>query len=351
MKVMGWKILAILFVASALTSMSHAQPYSATKTAAGPVEVIRLADAARGIEVAIVPSIGNIAYEMKVRGKNIFWFPYDAPAELKEKPVFAGNLFLAPWANRLDGDAFWANGRKYALNPDLGNLRRDEHGKPIHGLLLFSSAWEVAALHADDRRAEVTSRLEFWKYPELMAQFPFAHAIEMTYRLEDGALEVITRIENHSREPMPLAVGYHPYFRLHDSPHDEWRVHLAAKARLVLSSQFIPTGQREPVQPPDPVPLAGRSLDDVFTNLVRDSSGRSEFFVEGKKEKISVIYGPKYSVAVIYAPAGRGFICFEPMSAITNAFNLTHAGLYDELQSIPPGGVWQESYWIRPSGF
>lgn len=25
--------------------------------------------------------------------------------------------------------------------------------------------------------------------------------------------------------------------------------------------------------------------------------------------------------------------------------------VYKDLQSIPPGGVWQESFWIRPSGF
>jgi hypothetical protein len=39
-----------------------------------------------------------------------------------------------------------------------------------------------------------------------------------------------------------------------------------------------------------------------------------------------VVYGPKYTVAVIYAPPGKDFICFEPMSAITDAFNLATAG-------------------------
>jgi aldose 1-epimerase len=39
------------------------------------------------------------------------------------------------------------------------------------------------------------------------------------------------------------------------------------------------------------------------------------------------------------------------MTALTNAFNLAHAGVYKDLPSIPPGGVWEESYWIEPSGF
>jgi aldose 1-epimerase len=47
----------------------------------------------------------------------------------------------------------------------------------------------------------------------------------------------------------------------------------------------------------------------------------------------------------------RNFICFEPMAGITNAVNLAHRGVYKELQSVPPGGTWQESFWVRPSGF
>lgn len=64
-----------------------------------------------------------------------------------------------------------------------------------------------------------------------------------------------------------------------------------------------------------------------------------------------MIYGPKYTVAVVYAPPGKDFICFEPMAAITNAFNLAHAGVYKELQSVAPGGEWRESFWIQPSGW
>jgi aldose 1-epimerase len=39
------------------------------------------------------------------------------------------------------------------------------------------------------------------------------------------------------------------------------------------------------------------------------------------------------------------------MSGVTDAFNLQQSGLYHELQSIPPGQTWEESFWIRPSGF
>jgi aldose 1-epimerase len=39
------------------------------------------------------------------------------------------------------------------------------------------------------------------------------------------------------------------------------------------------------------------------------------------------------------------------MAGIDNAINLAHRGVYKELQMIPPGKIWQESFWIRPAGF
>lgn len=306
------------------------------------IETIRLHDPAHEVEVSVAPSIGNMAYEMKVRGRNVLWFPFDSVEALRAAPSLCGVPFLGPWANRIDGDAYYANGRRYCLNPDLGNLRRDPNGLPIHGLLNFCPLWQVV----DRGPAHVASRIEHWRHPDLMAQFPFAHNVTMTYRLTDGALEVETEIENVGVEPMPVAVGYHPYFCLHDAPRDGWKVHLAARRRLVLSDRLVPTGESRPCAIDDPWPLAGSQLDDVFADLVRDADGRARFWVEGANERVTVAYGPKYTVAVVYAPAGRDFICFEPMAAVTNAFNLAHTGSYDGLQSVAPGGVWRESFWI-----
>jgi aldose 1-epimerase len=204
----------------------------------------------------------------------------------------------------------------------------------------------VSEAKADDASAWVTSRLEFWRHADLLAQFPFPHTLTMTHRLRDGAVEVETSIENHGAEAMPVGIGFHPYFRLHDAHRDQWHVHLAARDHLVLNQQLIPTGERKPVEFADPHSLSTGQLDDVFANLIRDPDGRARFHVEAGRERITVAYGPKYTVAVVYAPKGQDFICFEPMSAITNAFNLAHDGKYGELQSVPAGGTWRESFWM-----
>jgi aldose 1-epimerase len=212
--------------------------------------------------------------------------------------------------------------------------------------------------------------------------------------LQDGVLQVQTAITNMAAEPMPVAIGFHPYFRLTDSPREEWSITVPAKSRWILAPPGIPTGQIEPAgeffSNHQPAPLRDYSLDDVFGDLVRDAQGRAHAIVKGRQQQIEVMLGPNFRSLVVWspdplrkgkgsnesnrsvqpargaqpaagaAPPGSGsaapptdpnYICFEPMAGITDALNLAQKGIYKELQSIPPGGTWQESFWIKPSGF
>jgi aldose 1-epimerase len=337
-----------VFLILVLAAVAAAQNYTAQETSEDGVSIVRLGDAAHGVEVSVMPSIGNRAYEMKVHGQDILYFSGNDLAQYEKRPAMEGVPFLAPWGNRLDEAAFWANDKKYLLNLGLGNVSANP--LPIHGLLLTSPLWKVTEVEADQHSAHVTSRLEFWRYPELMAQWPFAHEYEMTYRLADGVLEVQTTVANFSREEMPLVIGFHPYYRIPDIPRDEWMAHIPARQAVVTDSQLIPTGEYKPMDLPDPLPLKGRTLDNGYRDLVRDRQGRAVFSIEAGGKKVEAMFGPNYPAAVVWEPAGREFICFEPMAGITDAVNLHHAGKYPELQTVPPGGKWTESFWIRASG-
>ena len=50
-------------------------------------------------------------------------------------------------------------------------------------------------------------------------------------------------------------------------------------------------------------------------------------------------------------PWDHGFVAIEPMVGISNAMNAAQAGSYKDLQSIPPGGAWEESFWVEPTGY
>jgi aldose 1-epimerase len=320
--------------------------YRAERISVDGMDVIRLHDDGRQANVSIVPAVGNIAYEFKVGSRSVLWTPYTSPIELKQNPVMGGIPFLSPWANRLSGDEYWVNGRAHNIDPAIKNIRRDAFGHPIHGLVLFAP-WTISEVVADESGASVTSRLSLAERPDWLAQFPFPYTLTMTHSLQDGQLTVRLQVANHAEEALPLSMGFHPYFSVPGGDRDSCRLDLPVRSHLLLNSEMLPTGQAEPWNADSSFDLAGRSFDDGFTNLVRTEGGDTIFRAEGGGHSLEVGFGPRFQVAVLYAPPGKPFLCFEPMTAITNAFNLAQEGKYDELQEVGPGESWEERFWIR----
>jgi aldose 1-epimerase len=317
--------------------------FSAEKTTDHGLEVIRLSDAAHHVQASIAPSLGNRAYELSVNGKNLLWVP-------KDRAAFSGIPFLAPWGNRIPGGGFWANGKRYNFNFGLNNLSVNK-GIAIHGMLQTSPLWEVIEMGADRKSAHFTARLQFWRYPDLMANWPFAHEYLMTYSLSSDGLSVSTTIKNLGAEPMPVVIGFHPYFNMPDVPRAECAVHIPAKKHVEMDSNLVATGAFTDVAFPDQVSLKDHTFDDGFTGLIRDANGTATFALQSGAKKIEVVYGPNYKVALVFAPPGQSFVCFEPMAGITNAVNLAHEGKYPELQTVAPNATWHETFTIRLTGF
>jgi aldose 1-epimerase len=383
----------VLMGACATLASPHVAAAQARYSAKQTGDIVQLRDNRTDTTVSVMTSLSN-AYEMVVKGQNLIRMTFASVDDFRARPGLNGIPLLAPFANRLDEQAFYANGKKYNFDMELGNVRG---AIPIHGYLSGARDWKLVDADADGNAAWVTNTLEFYRHPQWMKQFPFAHTLQMTYRLQDGVLEVQTRIENLSIEPMPVAIGFHPYFQLTDSTREDWTLSIGAKTRWLLAPNKIPTGETEPIEKffPDPhsIALKDFDLDDVFGDLERDAQGRAVMSVKGKTQQLDVLLGPNYRSVVLYSPnpanargggggrrggpppraassppaaspapavpltgtspnlPNRGFIAFEPMVGITDSMNLAQKGLYKELQSIPPGGTWQESFWLRPRGF
>ena len=319
-----------------------AAPYSMRRTP----EVVTLEDARHEIVASIAPSAGNIVFEMLVKGRNVLQFPYASLEAFKAKPGLAGIPFMGPWANRLDEQAFYAGGRKYAFDMELGNVRG---AHPIHGFLSAASDWEVVEARADATSVWVTSRLEFFRHPLWMAQFP-SRTRSRSPPPADGALQTRCFAQSTSRRcrsqldsSLLHAVG---------RATDDRTIAVGARTEWLLAPDKIPTGETRPITGrfPDPkaAALKDHDLDHVFGDLVRDSSGRAVMSVTGKSQKLDVVFGPNYRAAVVYAPKGRDFICFEPMAGITDASPRATRPLQEFAD--PPGETWRESFWIRASG-
>jgi len=314
-----------------------------------------LLDPSRKMDFGLVPDIGNFGYEFKVNGKDALIPAPSFQTYLEAHRTSCGNPFLAPWANRIDRDYYYFQGKKYLLNEELGNLRRDQFKQAIHGLLCFESRWRVVKKGTSPQTgAFVTSRLEFHKYPDLAAQFPFAATYEVTHLMKDGQLEVTTEVANTGRSALPLMMAYHPYFRP-DGPRDEWTLSLHARTHWLLNAKLVATGETEPARKFLPnarkFVLGKTFLDDEFSGLERDARGLARISIQGRTQKVEVVYGPEFDVAVVYAPLDKELICIEPQTGPTNCFNLHHDGKYPGLMVLDPGKTFKASFWIVPTGF
>src|SRR6267143_1482029 len=151
-------VALILGILVALAAPATAAEYSIRRHD----DVIQLEDATSQIVVSVAPAAGNLVFEMKVKGQNVLRFPYGSLDEFRSRPALSGIPFLAPWANRLDEQAFYANGKRYAFDMELGNVRG---AIPIHGFTTTNDQWQFVEAKADRKSAWVTSRLDFYKQP------------------------------------------------------------------------------------------------------------------------------------------------------------------------------------------
>ena len=391
------RVALAVTIVTAGAAPAAAERYSARQNG----DVVDLVDADAQMNVSVVWNMCN-AWRIQVKGKDLVRTSATL-AEFQARPGFNGVPFLAPFANRLDETAFYANGNKHNFDLELGNVRGPI---PQTGYVNGTKEWQLVEAKADQRGAWVTCRLDFYRNPRFMAQFPFAHTITMTYRVADGALEVHTRLDNLSTDPMPVVIGFHPIFELPDGNRNDWTVSLDAKTHWIEIPQRLPTGETQPIEnffgsDRTAIQLKKYALiDDVFTDLVRDASGRATMRLMYNGKELDTILGPKFKTVLAWstplpgaapgrggapgpsapaapsgpfpvdsgqgvkvappavppvegapAPTSQGFIAFEPMVAITNALNLAHKGVYKELQSISPGGSWEESFWITTKGY
>src|SRR5262245_25199174 len=113
------KLLMLLAAACVVATPAMAQPYTATREG----QAVKLADARAQTEVWIMPSVGNIAYRMTVKGHDVLRWPHPSIDAFKASPNNVGIPFMAPWINRLDEQAFYANGTRYPFDMALGNVR------------------------------------------------------------------------------------------------------------------------------------------------------------------------------------------------------------------------------------
>lgn len=275
--------------------------------------VLTLSAPDQDLHASFAPGLGMIGASLRHRGEELL-ASCDGLAAYAERGSTMGIPFLHPWANRLAAREGRILGREIRLPEGTTLVRTDEHGRPIHGLLAASPLWEVTSRGADDERAWLEATLDFGAGEDLVALFPFPHRVDLAVELRRDTLRIRTRVTATGGDDVPVSFGFHPYLTLPSVLREQWEIRLPVERHVVLDDRQLPTGETEPVAPVRG-PLGDGTFDDGYDRLTAPPA----FSLAAGARRITLTFEGGYPVAQVFAPPGSPFICFEPMTALTNA--------------------------------
>ncbi|WP_321793591.1 aldose epimerase [Caballeronia sp. J97] len=224
---------------------------------------------------------------------------------------------LAPYSNRVRDARFPAPDGSLV---ELATFPGMAHA--LHGFGQFA-AWSVELLEADC----VVLR---YVHGEGEHGWPWAfEAVQLIEANAQGA-RLSMRIANRSSSPMPVGLGFHPYFgareaELHTTTH--WR-HEAEIAIEPTLEQPARLHEREP---------------EGYTRYLGGWDGRATLrYADGRT--LELIADDALSHVVVHCPAGAGYLCVEPVSHVSDGFNIAARGLPGTgVAIIEPGSEIQAS--------
>jgi aldose 1-epimerase len=292
------------------------------------LEATVLRDESSALEATFVAGAGMLCSSLRHRGEELLAQNAGVAAYAQAGKTMAIPL-LYPWANRLAGFDYSVAARSVPVPHDLTRVRVDQNGLPIHGLVPGLMAWELAPVEDRDRGAEeVVARL-CWSdaQPQLFEVFPFHHELRYAAALRDGRLEIEVTVDACGEDTVPVSFGFHPYLSPPGTPRERLLVELPAMRALELDAQQIPLAPGQALAA-ERFELDEREFDDGFDQVAQPA----HFSVAGAGRRLELTFRAGYPYAQVYAPRAGQFICFEPMTAPTNALR---SG--DGLRVLAPG--------------
>ena len=305
------------------------------RTPLGPLEAVVLAG--DELRASFVPAAGMIGHSLTHRGEELLVQRGGLDAWRGTGRSF-GLPLLHPWANRLRDWRYAAAGRAVSIDRDLGLVRADENGLPIHGALAAAADWDVVDAGSDGEAAWLSASLDYSRRDDRLAVFPYRHRLALELRLEDDALAVTTTVEATGTNAVPLAFGWHPWLSLPGVPRAEWEIELPRRTAYALDDRKLPTGERTAL-PAERFALGDRVLDDHFA-VAEDA----RFVLAGGGREIAVAWTGGYRYAQVFAPGELDVACVEPMMAPVAALSTG-----EELQLAQPGEQVSASWRLRVS--
>ncbi|MBM0742257.1 aldose epimerase [Phormidium sp. CLA17] len=270
-----------------------------------------LTDEATGTTLEIVPERGGIATSWQMNGQEIFYLDKERFTD-PTLTVRGGNPILFPLCGNVVDNTYTHNGKDYSIK---------QHG------FARELPWSVVKQSTDDG-ASLT--LGLTSTEQTRTAYPFEFELAFTYILKGDTLTLSQRFTNHSAEPMPFSVGFHPYFAVTDKTALQFQIPSSEfyDQRAKLSQAY--TGNFD---------FELDEIDVAFTEL---SSHVATVTDPNKNLKLTFTFSPDFSTVVFWTVKGKDFYCLEPWTAGRNALNTG-----DRLIHLAPGATLEAEFAVK----
>ncbi len=173
--------------------------------------------------------------------------------------------------------------------------------------------------------------------------------VKVETTLSHDAFEMTVTAKNVGHDPLPMGIGWHPYFVLPSGNRQQVRLHLPSQTRAIMNNydDSFTTGERVPVKgtPYDfsasgGKPLGTQYLDDNFSNLSYNPEGRtvSEIVDPAAKYGLRLItLSPQIKSIQVYAPPQKNFVALEPQFNLPDPYNQDWGSADTGMVLLQPG--------------
>lgn len=268
-------------------------------------------------DLELCPEGGGCITAFRYQGIDVFRPAKDEYWQTYE-PRAAASFPLVPFSNRIADGRFDFEGRSYRFPINMPPEPHSIHGDG------WKAAWKVEA--QEPARAVLSHE---------PTDTPFSYSSRLVFDLSENGLTASLEITNAGGKRIPVGFGHHPYF-----PRTE-----GLTLEMAVTDVWLPDARQLP-ENKQPVPaawdfstekrLAPLDLDHGFAGW----NGKATMRWPETGIRLTIEADPVFSHVVVYVPAGRDFVCVEPVSHVANAVNLAAAGRTDTgLQVLEPGAT------------
>ena len=236
---------------------------------------------------------------------------------------------LIPFSSRIRDGCFRFNDQEFRLPLNFSPEKHTIHG---HG---WKAPWQVM------EQSATKTQLQYDHQP---GEWPWSYRALQFYELEEEKLSIRLELQNTSNSAMPVGMGLHPYFVR--TPRARVK---AACDRMWVNDEEVMPMRLDPL-PPDRnirkgLEVESGFIDNTFTGWERRA------MIEWPEWNAGLVIESEAPLdfLVVYAPLKEDFFCVEPVSNVTDAFNMMARGETGHgTRVLQPGESWGSGIIFLP---